>query len=115
MFEHLFAVSRDQRTLAGLLALLFVGFFIGSARSSRSPAVSEPPLPFRYQVDANTASPAELRTLPGIGEKLAEEIISYREANGPIRDPEELLDVRGIGPVKLKALRPHLPSYETKK
>ncbi len=48
-------------------------------------------------VDINHASADELSALNGIGEKLAERIIEYREANGPFRDCYELMNVSGIG------------------
>lgn len=48
-------------------------------------------------VNINTASAAELETLPGIGPALAERIIAHREANGPFGDPAEIVAVRGIG------------------
>lgn len=50
-----------------------------------------------WQVNINTASPETLTALPGIGEALAERIVSYREENGPFAAPEELTRVSGIG------------------
>ena len=57
-------------------------------------------------VDLNTASIAELDALPGIGPATAQAIVDYREAHGPFRSVDELLDVRGIGDAKLVQLRP---------
>jgi competence protein ComEA len=48
-------------------------------------------------VNINTATPAELETLPGIGPKTADTIVEYREANGPFRTIEDIMDVPGIG------------------
>ena len=48
-------------------------------------------------VNVNTATPAELETLPGIGPTLAEAIIDERERRGGFRSVNELRDVRGIG------------------
>lgn len=51
----------------------------------------------RTPVNINTAGIEELQTLPGIGEKRAEDIIAYRKANGPFRIPEDITKVKGIG------------------
>lgn len=56
-------------------------------------------------VDVNTANLEELQTLPGVGPVLAERIIGYREANGPFRSLEDLLNVKGIGEATLAELR----------
>lgn len=55
------------------------------------------PEPETEKVDVNTATLEELMTLPGIGEKRAQDIIAEREANGPFRFPEDLTRVSGIG------------------
>ena len=51
-------------------------------------------------VNVNTATQAELDTLPGIGPAYAERIIAYREAHGGFQRLEELLEVSGIGPAR---------------
>ena len=48
-------------------------------------------------VNINTAGVEELMTLSGIGKKRAEDIIAYREMNGPFSSTEELMNVSGIG------------------
>ena len=57
------------------------------------------------RLDLNSAPAEELERLPGVGEKLAEAIVSYREEHGPFRDVEELLQVPGIGEKRLDAIR----------
>jgi competence protein ComEA len=60
-----------------------------------------------YPININTASQAELESLPGIGPALAQAIIEYRQAHGPFKTIEEIIDVSGIGPKtfeKIKAL-----------
>ena len=56
-------------------------------------------------VNINTASLAELDDLQGIGEHLAQEIIAYREANGPFTQIEDILNVPGIGEGKFNQVR----------
>jgi competence protein ComEA len=56
----------------------------------------------------NSASAAELETLPGIGPVLATNIVAYREAHGPFARIEDLLRVAGIGPAKLEQIQPFL-------
>lgn len=56
-------------------------------------------------VNLNTATLAELDTLPGVGPATAQAIIDHREQQGPFQSVDDLLDVRGIGDAKLAELR----------
>jgi comEA protein len=56
-------------------------------------------------VNVNTASNAELATLPGIGKVLAQRMSDHRTANGPFSTVDELLNVRGIGDAVLQSIR----------
>lgn len=49
------------------------------------------------KVNINTADVKELMTLDGVGRKVAERIVEYRDAHGPFKKPEELRKVEGIG------------------
>jgi competence protein ComEA len=49
------------------------------------------------KVNINTAGVKELMTLGGIGRKVAEKIIEYRQAHGPFQRAEDVRKVEGIG------------------
>jgi competence protein ComEA len=57
-------------------------------------------------LDLNTATVEQLDTLPGVGPATAQAIVTYRTRHGRFRSVTELLEVPGIGPTKLEAVRP---------
>jgi competence protein ComEA len=59
----------------------------------------------RGPVDLNTATIADLESLPGVGPATAAAIVDDRTRNGPFASVEDLERVPGIGPAKLAALR----------
>lgn len=56
-------------------------------------------------INLNTATASELDSLTGVGPSTAKTIIAYRTKNGSFSKVEDLLNVPGIGPAKLAALR----------
>jgi len=59
-------------------------------------------------VDLNAADIELLCLLPGIGIKTAEKIISLRNIKGSFKSIDELLQVKGIGKIKLEKIRKYL-------
>ena len=57
------------------------------------------------RISINRAGAWLLDALPGIGPALADDIIQYREANGPFESIEELMRVPGIGQTKYDGLK----------
>jgi competence protein ComEA len=55
-------------------------------------------------VNLNRATSEELARLPGVGEVIAERIISYRERHGPFRRPEEVIIIEGFSDKKYRAI-----------
>ncbi|MEV8516760.1 ComEA family DNA-binding protein [Dactylosporangium sp. NPDC051484] len=56
-------------------------------------------------VNLNTATVAELQTLPGIGEVLAQRIVEFRDRHGGFRAVTDLRQVEGIGNAKFQQLK----------
>ncbi|WP_107772431.1 ComEA family DNA-binding protein [Nocardioides sediminis] len=59
-------------------------------------------------VNINTADPATLETLPGVGPVTAGAIIGWRDEHGGFTAVEELLEVDGIGDATLAQIAPHV-------
>jgi competence protein ComEA len=59
-------------------------------------------------VNLNTADPAALETLPGVGPVTAGSIIAWRDEHGGFTAVEELLEVDGIGDATLAQIAPHV-------
>jgi competence ComEA-like helix-hairpin-helix protein len=62
------------------------------------------------RINPNTASAGSLQRLPDVGKARAESIIAYRQVHGPVafRCPEDLANIRGIGPAIVRNVAPHL-------
>lgn len=73
-----------------------------STPASRSQVV---PPAAEGRININTATLAELDTLPGIGPVTAQSIIAYRDAHGPFNTLEEIMDVPGIGPATFERIK----------
>jgi competence protein ComEA len=56
-------------------------------------------------LDLNRATADQLDELPGVGPSTANAIVQHRDDVGGFQSVDELLDVRGIGPAKLDAIR----------
>ncbi len=72
----------------------------GAKRSRKAPPDSP--------VDVNTADASQLETLPGVGARLAERLVAFREANGPFASPQDLLDVNGVSEHLLDEITPYV-------
>lgn len=57
------------------------------------------------KIDLNTASIAELQTLPGVGISKAKAIITYRQDVGPFLEVAQITEVKGIGERMLSKLQ----------
>ncbi len=60
------------------------------------------------KIDVNKADIFEIKKIPGIGVSYARRIIEYREKNGLFASLEDLLNVKGIGPERLKKMKKYI-------
>ena len=67
-----------------------------------------PPPAQQYPVNLNTATQAQLETLPGIGEVKAQAILAWRAAHGGFANVSQLLEISGIGEKTLQNLLPYI-------
>jgi competence protein ComEA len=73
----------------------------GGAPGGGNPAPGAP----GGKVNLNTATQAELETLPGVGPVLAQRILDYRQRHGGFRSIGELRKVEGIGDARYEQLK----------
>jgi competence protein ComEA len=72
-------------------------------------AAPQPPVPggspAAKKININTATLADLDTLPKIGPITAQHIVDYRTKNGPFKKIEDLKNVSGIGDATFEGLK----------
>lgn len=104
--------------------MLALGFFLGrnsgvtiiyeqpalqtdSQEQTMPAAAPEEPVQIAPEkININTADPATLETLPGIGPVIAQRIVEYRQTYGLFRTIDEIKDVSGIGEATFAELEP---------
>ena len=76
-----------------------------TASGQEAPLAQKSQIVEQPRVNLNTASQEELEDLPGIGPKLAERIIAWREQNGGFLSVEQLMDISGIAEGKFEDIK----------
>ncbi len=58
--------------------------------------------------DLNRADRSDFEQIPGVGPKLAQAIVAYRDEKGHFQSVDQRRDVKGIGPATFDKVRPYL-------
>ncbi|MBU0634911.1 MAG: helix-hairpin-helix domain-containing protein [Candidatus Omnitrophica bacterium] len=77
--------------------------------SLQKPASTSVPASYKkdilFPLSLNFASREQLQTIPGIGPAIAARIVDLRQKKQKFKQIEDLLEVKGIGPKKLEAIK----------
>lgn len=96
-----------MRRVTFLVAILLAALAVASpAHAQAKPASTKATASPSSPVNLNTATPAQLETLPGIGPAAAKRIVEYRQKSGAFKKIEELMNVKGIGEKSFLKLKP---------
>ena len=96
-------MNRSALVLVAALVFCLIAARRATARRSRKAQAraTKPPVTATVVstevVNLNSATVAQIASLPGIGPKTAELVVQYRVKNGPFKKIEEVMNVRGIG------------------
>jgi competence protein ComEA len=92
--------------------ILMAAMLVSALGSTAATAQSKPTTPkatvttAAAPVNLNTATAEQLATIPGVGPKMAERIIEYRQKNGGFKKVEDLMNVSGVGEKSFLKMKP---------
>jgi competence protein ComEA len=111
-----------MRAVLMLLAVIAIAAIPAAAQQSSAAKAAKPAAASPAKsaatatapVNINTATQAQLEALPGVGPKVAERILEFRQKNGNFKKIEDLMNVQGIGEKSFLKLKPLLTVTEKK-
>jgi competence protein ComEA len=96
-------MRRLSLVLGTVLAVLIA---TAPAASAQEKAEKPKPASSATPINLNTATAAQLETLPGIGTRTAQLIVEHRQKNGNFKKVEELMNIKGIGEKSFLKIKP---------
>jgi competence protein ComEA len=94
------------RMWTAIALALLIATGVTAAQEPTRPAAKAPTAAAGSAINLNTATAAQLETLPGVGKATAERILEYRQKNGGFKKVEDLMNVRGIGEKSFLKMKP---------
>ena len=95
-----------RRVWLSILVLIAMLLYSPSLSAVQAKAAPKPTAASAAPVNLNTATVAQLETLPGIGAATAKRIVDHRQKSGGFKKIEELMNVKGIGEKSFLKLKP---------
>jgi competence protein ComEA len=86
-------MNRSALVLAAALVVMATPLF--AQRTAKPPVAAA--VASTEIINLNSATVAQIASLPGIGPKTADLVVQYRTKNGPFKKIEEIMNVRGVG------------------
>lgn len=93
------------RTVKGLMLAAAVALALGAGTAEAKGKTQ-----LKGIVNLNTATASQLDLLPGVGEKAAKAIITYRQKQ-PFGRIEDLVKVKGFGKKRFEKMKPFLATF----
>ena len=108
----LYLTAQERKVIIFVLCLLFLGLGLDFVKKkiNQEDIINYKSLEKELfkKVDINKANFSEFRSIPGVGENLAQRIVDYRRACGQFENIEQLKNVRGIKDKKLKQIKKYI-------
>ena len=90
-----------MRRLTYTIATVILGLLVAGASAAgdqqEKPVRAKASAGSGAPVNLNTATQAQLESLPGIGASTAKRIVEYRQKSGGFKKVEDLMNVKGVG------------------
>jgi len=86
--------------------LMVLGLAVPAVQAQEKAEKGKPVAAASSPINLNTATQAQLETLPGVGSRTAQLIVEHRQKNGGFKKIEELMNIKGIGEKSFLKIKP---------